>query len=361
MRIVSISILISAIYLLSACLGVEKVTLGDGADAKIIKVKKGKPALTYKKGDLLSNNQWAGNEGLNVEYQKNQLVIDASSVKGGVIYSKTINYDFRGGLAVRIKARAEGGSPKLRFQLTDAFGLVANGKTLDEKIMEEDEVRNYYFDLNGAFIQSYPEVKEVNGAYINSIKLLIDPEGGIFSGKVIIEEIKVIMSSEVIRKKKLCPIGTPGGLITDFSEGITDWKGNSAYELSNEGNLLKLVANQVGPKYESIKRDIPTINFKNHTKLKARIKLEGDSDMAIRVDLIDFLGNVTNKRPIYLRIYPSSDYQEVILDFKNRFNQSYPKQIEVDPTRIVKIKLMLNPGLMPYSGTVLVDKLEAIN
>ena len=353
-------ILILTVIFLSSCLGVEKVSLGEGNNAKIVKVKKGRPALTYKKGDLLNNLDWEGRQGVTVETQKNQIVLNASSLKGGVVFSNSINYDYRGGLAIRIKARAEGASPKLRLQLTDAFGLVANGKTLDEKIIIEDEVRNYYFDLGGAFIQSYPEVKEVNGAYINSIKMLVNPEGQTFSGKLIIEEIQVIMRDEVIRKKRLIPIGTPGGLITDFSEGIDDWKGSGSYELSNTGNLLKIVASDVGAKYESINREIPTMNFKNHKKIKALIKVEGDSDVAVRIDLIDFFGNVTNKRPIYKRIYPSSNYQEVIFDFSNRFDQSYPKQIEVDPTRIVKVKLMLNSGLMPYSGTVLVDKLEVI-
>lgn len=360
MRIISISFLASVVLFLSSCLGVEKVTLGDGNDAKTVKVKKGKPALTYKRGDLLNNNEWQGTEGLTVESQKNSLSINASSLKGASLFIKSINYDYRGGLAIRIKARAQGDSPKLRLQLTDAFGLVANGKTLDEKIIVEDEVRNYYFDLGGAFIQSYPEVREVNGAYINSLKMLINPEGQAFTGKIIIEEIKVIMRDEVIRKNKLIPIGTPGGLLTDFAEGIEDWKGNGVYEISNTGNLMNIKSSLAGPKYEAIERKIPTMNFKNHTRLKAMIKVEGDSDVAVRIDLIDYFGNITNERPIYKRLYPSSDYQEVVFDFKGRFGQSYPKKIEVDPTRIVKVKLMLNPGLMPYSGTVLVDKLEVI-
>ena len=347
-------------FLVQSCLGVEKVTLGDGSDAKTIKLKKGKPALTYKKGDLLNNLDWESSEGLTLEIQKDEIKLEGAEVKGASLSSKTINYDYRGGLAIRIKARAEGSSPKLRVQLTDVLGVIANGKTLDAKIEVEDEVRNYYFDLGGAFIQSYPVIKQVNGAYVNSIKILVNPEGQRFTGKVFIEEIEVIKRDEVIRKGKICPIGTPGGLITDFSEGIKDWKGNGAYELSNGGNMLQIDAVDAGPKYQAIKRGIATMNFKNHTRIKALIKVEGDSDVAVRIDLIDFFGNVTNKRPIYKRLYPSSDYQEVIFDYNNRFDQSYPKQIEVDPTRIVKIKLLLNAGLMPYTGKVLVDKLEVI-
>lgn len=360
MNFIKYSFLLPFLYLLTSCLGVEKVSLGDGDNARTVRVKKGKPALTFKKGDLLNNNKWEVSEGAQLESQKDRLIISSSSVKNAKLLSNTINYDFRGGLGIRIKARAEGNSPKLRLQLTDVFGNVANGKTLDAKIIIEDDVRNYYFDLGGAFIQSYPEVKEVKGAYINNISFLINPEGGSFSGKIIIEEIEVIMRDEVVRKKKLIPVGAPGGVITDFSEGISDWKSNGSYELTNEGNLLKLVSEEVGPRYESFSREIPTINFKEHTKLKALVKLEGDEEVALRFDLIDFFGNVTNKRPIYMMVKPSSEYQEIIFDFKNRFDQSYPKQVEIDPSRIVKIKGMLNPGLMPFSGSILIDKLEVI-
>lgn len=348
-----------------SCVTVQKINL-DGialddlvdttsqniAENTVLVNKLSKPALSYNQGKLNYDFK-STSESLSIENGDEVKITSTGGRK--IIFSQEFSpLDFRGALAIKIKAKSVGGSsPELQLMLEDVNGYNTNTIKLAHTIDGGDAFQTYYFDLNGAYSQSYPEMRDVDAKSIVKLNLRLNKP---FEGDVLIESIDVILSNEIIRQKKNVPVGKDGGLINDFSSAPEGTEVSKGIVYSSLDGKLQLDATTVGALYENVKFSIPVTSLATKQKLKAKLKLEGSTSAKVRIDLIDANGIITNKRPIIKEIKPG-DWNTLVYDYSNRLAQSYPQQVDVDASRIAQVVIYINPGDNTFTGKLLIDEL----
>lgn len=349
--------------LLNSCVSFEKISLSDDNQSDstglVIDVKKltaSKPALTFNQGKLDYDLVSASSAGTVVS-KKGEYVM---SIEGGkdVAFTQDVPaLDFRGDLAIKLKAKAESDvAPYLQLLLEDENGFVTNGQKLGATISKGDAFNTYYFDLKGAYSQSYPEVQDVNGKRIVKVNFRIN---GKFTGKVLLKDVKVILSSEIIKQKKNVPVGKEVTTIADFNNGIEGWIPSKRLIVTAKEGGLELQGEEIGPLYENVTTNFDVITLSSKKKVKIKVKVEGDAAIDLRFDLIDVNGIITNKRPLIKKVN-AGDWQEVIFDFENRLLQSYPQQVDLDISRIAGAVIYVNPGRIGFTGKVLIDTIDLV-
>mgnify|MGYP006142892549 CR=1 FL=1 len=242
--------------------------------------------------------------------------------------------------------------------MTDGNGLITNGKDIDNTLYPSEGYRPYFFRLKGAFIQTFPELKNVNGADIRQLGFIINPLGKGINGTIEIKSIKIVTDDEVFGPRNTKEAGTPGLIVLDTDHPYIpkDWSSDAKYTLTTVANQLVVQSESAGIRYEKISSTIPLTSGK---KLKIIAKYEGKVQPFVRFDLVDVNGFVTNRKPGMVRLQPG-DYQEYIIDYSDRARQSYPKQVDVDLGRIKKIEAYLNPAYRPFTGTVYIKSIEIV-
>lgn len=313
-------------------------------------------ALTYNDGYIPLDLK-AEKEDATLIEENGVLKIQLNATKKNLIYKDLEGLDFRGKLAIKIEAKVTGAERvKLRLRMTDAHGLVTNGKDIDRTIEATNDFKPYFFRLKGAFIQTFPDLKNVNGADIRRLGFIVSPTGGAVTGTLEIKSIKIVTDDEVYRTAKLGKAGADGRTIVgqDAPYEEKNWSADSKYSLASVGNELVVTTEGVGIRYEKFST---TFDLTSGTKLKLIAKYEGDVQPFIRFDLIDVNGFVTNRKPGMVRLQPGG-YQEYIIDFSDRARQSYPKQVDVDLSRIVKIDCYVDPAYLPFTGTIYIQSIE---
>lgn len=355
------------------CVSFETVSLDDGQVEEEVVQECGIPGTKFQGGDLMDGPVWWTGAG------------DLSLANKGGIYEITANgigpkytpfgqtlpgLDMRGDdktgkLCVKISARSEGEDfPSIALQFDDFAGFQTNAKRPTKRIHKGDEFMDYYFMLNDdVWMQSWPADHAVNACLLSKIMLFINPGGPAYTGKVFIKEIKIIPQSEageeVIVK---LPKGRDGGLIDDFSGPIDKWWANG-YKISKEDGVLKLAAENVGPKYEAFGRGFASINGLHANKLRVRARIDGEVPPELRIDLKDPDGYTTNARPATMRILPTpnGEFRDYTFRFKDRWLQTYPDMHDVDGERIVEFVCFINGGKAPFTGNLYIDEIEFIN
>lgn len=388
---------IVGLALLCSCAGFEEIRLFNGERT----VKLGEPALTYADGDL-TKGEWKGDRtGMTVTPKEEGFSVsrtDASNRRTVFYQDFKDAVDFRGNIAVVIVARAlDGRSPNLKLALIDNKGKIANGKDLSKPIAVGQDFKTYIFKLDGAFTQISPEVADVNSALIKRIEFAVDQGKKDYSGSIEILEVKIKLATETAPQKTRGPKGKKGGLIVDFDKAnIKDWtaKGGGLSISKKEGALV-MECKSVGPLYQSVSAKVDLLDLTDHMTIKVRAKVESESDDIpyLRLDFEDINGKVTNKFPVWLQLDEvdvradnAGQNSEVIQDENGnditlnevsissgerfvdyyftfseiRFQQSYPKPVDLDETRIEEIKLYVNPGFMEFTGKVSIQSIEAI-
>lgn len=394
MRLFKNTLILGALFLAS-CAGFEKIALFQGRST----VSLGEPALMFNKGDI-TQLKWEGNSPDVVEVSEDGIVLNKDNTKKGnrnsYVYLDVDNVDFRGDLAIVINAKIEGGKPaKLRLELIDKDGHIANGKDLTNLIRVTDNFVEYTYKTEGSFTQLVPELADVNPSNIKQIRFVFAPTSKAHEGTLKIKDVKIKVGTETAPKKNLGPTGKDGGLIADFTKGVKGWvaKG-SGMSVSKGKKSLRVDAVNVGPNYQSISSKIDLIDLSNHKVIKVRVKVYGDVKPFLRLDVQDINGSVSNFAPVWLELNEVSNinkvstetspetsirkedgsielspieltagpqYVDYYFDFTKRFKQSYPKTLTLDEKRINKIILYLNPGYNRYSGQVYIESIESVN
>jgi hypothetical protein len=281
----------------------------------------------------------------------------------------------------------------LKLALIDDKGKIANGKDLSVSISVGQDYKTYIYKLDGAFTQISPEVADVNSALIKRIEFSVDQGKKDYAGSIEILEVKVKLATETSKKRTNGPKGVAGGVIVDFDNAaVKDWTAKGL-SITKEKGAMVMDCQAVGPLYQSVAASIDLIDLTDHMTIKVRAKVESDQIPFLRVDFEDINGKVTNKFPVWLqldgvdvRADNSVQDTDVILDengneitldvvdissgeryvdyyftfIDKRFQQSYPKPVDLDETRIDKIKLYLNPGFVEFTGKVSIQSIEAI-
>ena len=341
-----------------SCVNVQQIDLDGNATsgADSTKNKQFVSALANDNGNI--SMDWKSDDTkISITNDSEQVGLSFVDVKRTSFYHDFDGVDFRGGLAVRIEARViEGEEVKLRLLMTDGEGLITNGKTIDNKVSNTEDFRPYFFRLKGAFIQTFPELANVNGADIHRLAFVVSPTGKAVTGKMEIKSVKIVSDGEVFGTKKLVGEGGKGAVVynADSKFSAADWSMEAGYSLSQVGGDLVVNATGVGPRYESFSKSIPVTNAQ---MLKVVLKYEGDVQPFIRFDIEDVNGFVSNRKPAMVRALPG-DYKEYVFDYSDRLRQAYPKQVDVDGSRIVKISGFIDPAYVPFTGTVYIKSIE---
>lgn len=348
--------------LLSSCVSsVQQIDM-DGNEVNVDETNENSPivsALAYNKGTVPLD--WKSDDArISITKPDDKMEVALTDVKRTSFYKEFDGIDFRGRLAVRVEAKVVGGTKddrvKLRLLLTDGNGYVTNGKDVDNTIEATEDFRPYFFRLRGAFVQTFPELQNVNGADITKMEFVVSPTGGAVSAKIIFKSIKVVSDKEVFSTRKVGKEGQKGNVVysADTKFSSDDWSQENGYVLSQVGDDLVVKAEGVGPRYQKFTKTIETTNA---TKMKIVVKYEGDVQPFVRFDLVDANGFVTNRKPAMVRLLPGG-YQEYTLDYTDRKRQSYPKVVDVDLTRITQVSGYIDPAYRPFSGTLYIKSIE---
>lgn len=354
-----LNILIGCLSFLVACVSTQQIDMNGNESAKAPETDNiQKSALSYNQGEIPLD--WKSEKTTaTVSKEGDHLKVELSACKKNLLYKNLEGLDFRGKLAIKIEAKITGEeNVKLRLRMTDAKGLITNGKDINNTLVPSNDFRPYFFRLKGAFIQTFPETKNVNGADIRKIGFIIAPVGKAANGTIEIKSIKIVTDDQVYRTGNLAGAGQAGRVLFDQDTPYeeNDWTIDSKYNLSTAGDQLIVGADAVGIRYEKFSK---AFALTSGTKLKIIAKYEGDVQPFIRFDLMDINGFVTNRKPGMVRLQPG-DYQEYIIDYNDRARQSYPKQVDVDLTRLKAIDAYLDPAYLPFTGTVYIKSIELL-
>lgn len=353
----NIVVIALSISLLSySCVSFEKITLDGVVDANDtiknnVSVQESQAALTANQGKL--NSTFTSTDGIDI---KNGEIVTLNYPGGSkLIASQQFNpLDFRGDLAIRIKAKSTGEKlPKLQLTLEDANGYQTNTIKLVNEIASGEFYQTYYYDLKGAYSQSYPEMRDVDAKNIVKLNLRLNNK---YAGTVSIESIDVILSNEIIKQKNNVPVGKDGGMLADFTTIGSDWEISKGLTITAENGIATIKAENVGALYERIEIPVEVTNVLGNQTASVKVKVTSAQVAKLRLDLVDANGIITNKRPLIKEV-KAGDWVEVEFDYTKRLAQSYPQQVELDGSRIVKAILYINAGDDMFNGEVLLDEI----
>lgn len=314
-------------------------------------------------GDI--NNWWTGEGGRYVvETSGGALKVQAKKVgpRYDAFGSPYPNLDFRGGVALRVRARSEGAkAPLLRIDLRDANGFTSNAKPVTNRIMPSDKFTDYYFVYGAKLKQAWPDERVMDPSSINQLTFFLNPGSTPYTGTVYIDEVRAVPVSEASKAVVAPIVGAEGGMIENFEDGIvTWWCGGNEKADSPDGHSLRITANKVGPAYDAFGRTFDPINFNVASTIRVRAKVEATEAPNVRLDLKDPNGYATNGRPNVVKFDKGEVWTDYYFPFKGRFTQTWPNYKKVDPIAIQDLLFFVNAGKSPWSGKLYIKEIEAI-
>lgn len=175
--------------------GLHVKASGASSGTEEVELKRGVPAKGYYRGDLLGGAIWWARKGITIDKEEDFIVIADGVGPESTPFGATFPpLDFIiEKMMIKVTARAEGDKDvELELQLHDGNGFMTNKKRPSIIIENSDDTEEYYFLLDDAFEQIEPEAHAVNGGFINSVQLFINPGGEAYTGKIYIDELRVV-------------------------------------------------------------------------------------------------------------------------------------------------------------------------
>ena len=162
------------------------------------------PKVEVANGGMIADFQdelyswWVANEKLNLEKKGDVMSVECTGVGPGyeTFGSAITPMDFTKAHIVRVKARAEGAAPNLRMDFKDKNGHTTNKEPLVKKIDVSSEFKNYYYNYDGKYAQSYPDNQTVDPTAFKDVIFFVNPGGEPYTGKILIDEIEVITDDQ---------------------------------------------------------------------------------------------------------------------------------------------------------------------
>ena len=285
---------------------------------------------------------------------------------------------------IKLSARFEGATvPTLGVSLKDVNGYDTNLQRPSVRL-KKGGYSDYYLNYTGKWKQGWPDSKNVDPTTIKEILFFVNPGAANWTGKIYIDYIKVVTVDSIPAKKprpeasttpteQLNPVPNSGAVnveksaasvsIDDFSGEIYSWwsSSNDKIALTKDGNTMKVQLKDVGPAFETFGRGFKTIDFNKTPIVKVSFK-SSDVPGNLRVDLKDIDGNVTNAKPVVMDFQTGTDYVDYYFDFTGKFEQGFPSVRTVNPSQIIEMIFLVNPGgATGYSGTVYMKDIKAIS
>lgn len=175
------------------------------------------------------------------------------------------------------------------------------------------------------------------------------------------EKPLVQLDSAVMNAPSLPVMQFNGGIFYDKHTDLSKWEGSHAnIGVQRKGNALVVNLRGVGVDWEMLSRKFFPLDVSAAPYLLMKARAEGDTTPVIRIDLVDEDGLSTNFVPQQKTIAVGKDsvYKFV---FENNFIQNWPFRGDVNPRRIVEIKMNFNGGGPNYTGRVLIEELKAVS
>ncbi|MBX9852534.1 MAG: hypothetical protein K2X86_12365 [Cytophagaceae bacterium] len=278
--------------------------------------------------------------------------------------------NFTNATTLRVRARAEGSAePELRIDLKDSEGRLTNAKFVSNKIAISNEFKDYYFNYKGKFQQGWPDAQKVNPADIVEVVCFVNGGKGAYTGKIIIDEIEVIPDKPAAttttdnntNNNTTTTVSAGQVLIDDFSIDINNWWGSDKMQLEKADETMKVSMTDVGKSYETFGRGFPMIDFTKTPVVKVRVKLAGDKQANLRVDVKDTEGVTTNAKPVQVKLAAGGDFVDYYFDFTDKFEQGWPNAAKVNPKEIAEMLLFINPGGEPFTGVMYIDEIKVMS
>jgi hypothetical protein len=374
------------IVFLSACKNFELMKLDDSAQMALDELPdKGTPALMYNKGYIDDfrgdiNSWWVAND--KVELQRVGDTLKVILKQAGSKYEcwgKEFSIcDFTESPVIKVRARYEGNSiPTMKLSMKDMNAYDANFNPPSARL-KKGGFQDYYFNFKGKLKQGYPDEKIVDATTIREVLFFVNPGAADWTGTIYIDEIRVVKVEDIPAKKTTATPTTDSTqnstpdttaaakiepeMIDDFSTEIYSWwTGSDKIKLVKEEEMLKVDLKDVGPGFESWGRGFKGIDFTKTPVVKVRMKATGEKPAILRVDIKDADGFATNAKPNVIKFESGTDFVDYYYNFTSKFEQTWPDVKTVNPSEIVELVFMVNPGGELYSGTLFINEITAIS
>ncbi len=360
---------ISVIFLFlafTACT-VEQPVLDDSSQIAVEEPPEvGTPALLANKGvlDDFSGeiwSWWVGNDQLTLSKKGDTLKVIAKNVGPKYTpFGKEFSLiDMKDAPVLKVRMRAEGANaPLVGISLKDVNAFDTNADRPSAKVRVSNDYKDYYFNYNEKWRQSYPNLQKVDETMIREIMFFINPGGAEWSGTLYVDGIVAMKESDMPKVEAVV-----GGYIDDFSEEIYSWSSSSdKISLERKDNILNITCAETGAGYESILKPIDPINMAGEYHIfRVKARAEGDSPL-LRITVKDKKGYDSNGDPVVNKIEVSNEFKNYYYDFKGKWKQSWPDAQELNPETIKEILMMVNAGgtPAPYTGKIYIDEIEVI-
>jgi hypothetical protein len=358
------SILILLAVTAKQCASFEPVALNDDSQMAVMEDPEvGIPACQFQRGVLDDFNGEIYSWWVSNDQTKLSRVGDTLKVVGNAIGSKwdcfgveTSLLDFSKCSVIKIRCRAEGEKPPtVIIHMKDINQMDANADSPKQRIHLGKEYKDYYFDFDGKWRQSWPDNQKVNETMIHDFLIFINGGMADWTGTLYIDYIKIVSVDEMPKVE-----ATNGGIVDDFQDELYSWwAANEKLNLEKKGDVMSVQCTGVGPGYETFGRAITPMDFTKAQIVRVKARAQGDVP-DLRMDFKDKNGHTTNEFPLIMKIDTTAEMKNYFFNYAGKYSQTYPDVQTVDPSSMKDVIFFVNPGGAPYTGTIFIDEIEVL-
>jgi hypothetical protein len=150
----------------------------------------------------------------------------------------------------------------------------------------------------------------------------------------------------------------PQIIIDNFNDGkATNWvPGSSKITVNPTAGALQVNSAAAGPNYEGFGKTFSPLNMTRHTRITIKVMVPSGSPLLrLRMDVTDNNGFDSNQQPIIITPVADGNYYTYTFDYKGKFKSSYPSVNNLNPEKIVRVYLFINPGQSAFTGSFYLD------
>lgn len=366
--------LVSALALLSSCVGVEPIELQSKAsdhyyrpsDYKGI-VLKDQILFDFREG---LNGWWADRKyNMSLQGTAMKIMVNGAGPKYapfGVDLSEPMNFENAPVIRVKVRLPESSKPPVMRLDLRDANGKFANAApaTNTLKVSGEDYYE-YFFDLNHKWKQSYPNNADVDPTQIDRLQFFINPGGDEYYGSLFIDEIYVMANKD-------------GSGIVDKNIILDDFSNGGAVDLwwpcKPEKVSVSVVSDAMKIHFENGEWDcfgkiFGETDVTNNPIIRIKARAESGTAMKMTNVMARFIDVNENSTDLIDGENMSnfeiggSDYQYYYSAFKTKYeNNLYSSQGDFDPTKVNRVIIFFNMNIESnFTGDVYVQEVAFVS
>lgn len=111
---------------------------------------------------------------------------------------KAINFGKAYKLKAKIRVEGSNEAPEVRIDIKDMDGYTCNAKPATNRILPNPEagLKEYTFSYRNRFLQTYPDMHEVDSERITEMVIFINPGKAPFTGTIYIDDIEAVYTGE---------------------------------------------------------------------------------------------------------------------------------------------------------------------